>query len=59
MSVNMSEIFFRGGFGAAGAVVFFNDTGEETSWTTTGAGKGTDDEREINSDALIRLCGEK
>ena len=42
----MSEIFFRGGFGVRGVVVSFNDTGEETSWTTAGVGKGTDGERE-------------
>ena len=42
----MSEIFFRDSFGAGGAVVSFNDTGEETSWTTAGAGKGTGSERE-------------
>ena len=53
------KYFSRDGFGVGGLVVSFNDTGEETSWTVAGAGKGTDDEREINSDALIKLCGEK
>ena len=37
----------------------FNDTGEKTSWTTVGAGKGTNSDREIDSDAEIRPCGEK
>ena len=37
----------------------FNDTGEETSWITVGAGKGTNDEREIDSDAVTGPCGEK
>jgi len=39
--------------------VSFNDTGEETSWTTTGVGKRTDGEREIDSDAVTGPCGEK
>ena len=42
----MSQVFSRGGFGAGSAIVSFNDTSEETSWTTIGAGKGTDGERE-------------
>ena len=37
----------------------FNDTGEETSWTTVGAGKQTHCEREIDSDAVNKLCEEK
>ena len=36
------KFFSRGGFSAGGDVVSFNDTIEETSWTTIGAGKGTD-----------------
>jgi len=59
MSVDMFEVFSRGGFGAGSAIVSFNDTGEETSWTTASAGKGTDGEREIDSDTVIEPCGEK
>jgi len=59
MNIDMSEIFSQGGFGAGGVVVSFNDTGEETSWTTAGAGKGTDDEKEIDSDAVTGPCEEK
>ena len=40
-------------------MVSFNDTGEETSWTTAGAGKITYCEKEIDSDAVTRYCGEK
>jgi len=36
--------------------VSFNDTGEETSWTTS-AGKGTDDGKETDSDAVTGPCG--
>jgi len=39
--------------------VSFNDTVEKTSWTIAGAGKRTDGEREINSDAVTGPCGEK
>ena len=59
MSVNMSEIFFSRWLQCGDVVVSFDDTGEETSLTTVGAGKGTDSEREINSDAVTRSCGEK
>jgi len=38
--------------------VSFNDTGEETSWTTAGAGKGADGEIEMD-DAVTGPCGEK
>jgi len=55
----MSEIFSHGGFSAVGTVVYFNDTGKETSWTTAGAGKGTDGESEIDSDVVTGPCGEK
>jgi len=55
----MSESFFQAGIGAGGATVSFNDTGEKTSWTTTGAGKETDGESEIDSDAVTGLYGEK
>jgi len=41
------------------AVMSFNDTGEETLWTTTGVGKGTDGEREIDSDVATEPCREK
>ena len=40
-------------------MVSFNDTGEETSWTTAGAGKETDGEREIDSDTVTGPYGEK
>ena len=30
----------------------FNDTGEEPSWTAAGESKGTNGEKEINSDEL-------
>ena len=59
MSTDMPEIFPRGGFGAGDTVVSFNDTGEETSWTVAGACKGTDGEKEIDSDAVTGPCGEK
>ena len=59
MSIDMSEIFSHGGFSAVGTVVYFNDTGKETSWTTAGAGKGTDGESEIDSDVVTGPCGEK
>ena len=47
----MSEIFSRGRF--------VDDTGEETSWTIVDVGKGIDNEREIDSDAVTESCGEK